>query len=209
MGDKDMKIGILGGSFDPIHHGHLIIAEYARTGLNLDIVLFIPSGIHPLKNNDNISDPLHRIRAIKYAIESNENFSLSTYEIDRQATSYTIDTVKHLKDLYKNDELYFIIGTDILFEIERWKDFKDLFKYTKFLLFRRPGFEDKEVVEKLKDLKEDYNIDFEELASPLLDISSTEIRDRMKKGLSIKYLVPERVEEYLESSNLIGGRDYE
>ena len=194
-----MKIGILGGTFDPIHHGHLIIAEYARTSLGLDKVIFIPSGIHPLKNNMNISRSSERMTALKLAIENNFYFEASNIEIEKENTTYTIDTVKDLKKIYKNHELYFIVGTDLLFEIEKWKDFKDLFKIIKFLLFKRPGYEDKEIEEKIGQLKEDYNIEFQKLDSPLIDISSTEIRSRIKRGLSIKYLVPEKVEKYLET----------
>lgn len=200
-----MKIGIMGGTFDPIHMGHLILGEYARENLNLDKVVFIPTGANPFKTDLGTSSSAHRVDMVKLAIESNPYFTVSTIEVERDGISYTIDTIKSLKDKYKEDQLYFIIGSDLVFQIERWKDFQELFKLCKFALFNRPGKEVKEIENKLKELNSKYKISFERINSPLIDISSTAIRDRVKRGQSIKYLVPPEVEEYIIKHNLYMG----
>ncbi|NLY85062.1 MAG: nicotinate-nucleotide adenylyltransferase [Tissierellia bacterium] len=192
-----MKIGILGGSFDPIHMGHLILGENVRDSLKLDKVIFIPTGINPFKGNRNTTSPTQRLEMIKLAIESNPHFTISTIEIEREGISYTIDTIKSLKGRYKEDDLYFIIGSDIIFQIEKWKDIQQLFKLCKFALVNRPGKELKEIDNKVEELSLKYNIFFERISSPFIDISSTDIRNRVRKKQSIKYLVPPKVEDYI------------
>lgn len=192
-----MKIGILGGSFDPIHMGHLILGENVRDSLKLDKVIFIPTGINPFKGNRNTTSPTQRLEMIKLAIESNPHFTISTIEIEREGISYTIDTIKSLKGRYKEDDLYFIIGSDIIFQIEKWKDIQQLVKLCKFALVNRPGKELKEIDNKVEELSLKYNIFFERISSPFIDISSTDIRNRVRKKQSIKYLVPPKVEDYI------------
>ncbi|HAE92358.1 nicotinate-nucleotide adenylyltransferase [Tissierella praeacuta] len=201
-----MKIGVMGGTFDPIHNGHLIGAEYVRTSLNLDKLIFIPSGNHPFKNNKNISEPNKRMDMISLAIGSNKYFELSPIEINRMGITYTIDTIMELRREYREDEIYFIIGSDILFELEKWKGFEELISLCKFILLYRSGQEDS-INKKIKDLKISYNIKIEKVKSPLIEISSTEIRNRIKNRLSIKYLVPESVEEYIFKYNLYNGEN--
>ena len=145
-----MKIGIMGGTFDPIHIGHLILAERVRDSKELDQVIFIPTGVNPLKKDKNISSSVHRLEMLRLAIESNPYFSISTIEIERGGLSYTIDTLRALRVKYKDDDLYFIIGSDIIFQLEKWKDFKELFKLCKFILVDRPGNEYKEIDEKIQ-----------------------------------------------------------
>lgn len=195
-----MKIGIMGGTFDPIHNGHLIMAEYAKSHLKLDKIIFIPSGVHPFKDNKHITDSKKRIEMITLSIESNKDFQISTIEIDRKGITYTIDTIKELKKEYIEDEIYFIIGTDIVFEIEKWKDFEKLKELCKFVLFYRIGKNKSE--EKIEELETKYEIRFEKVQAPIIEISSTEIRKRIKNNLSIKYLVNEEVEEYILKYNL-------
>ncbi len=197
-----MKIGVMGGTFDPIHNGHLIGAEYARTSLNLEKLIFIPSGVHPFKDNKKISQSKDRINMISSAIETNKYFEISFIEINRMGTTYTIDTIKKLKEEYREDEIYFIIGSDILLEIEKWKNFRELISICKFILLYRPGKEDAGIEKKIKELNLSYGVQFEKVKSPLIEISSTEIRDRVKNRLSIKYLVPESVEDYILKHNL-------
>jgi nicotinate-nucleotide adenylyltransferase len=192
-----MKIGIMGGTFDPIHTGHLIIGEYARTTLDLDKIIFIPVGLPPHKDNSKVSTSRRRLEMTKLAINSNPYFYLSSIEVDRKEITYTIDTIKELKKIYKEDELYFIIGGDSLFEIEKWKDFAQLIRLCKFVVLERPGRTKEEIEQKKIELKLSYKIQLEKIYSPLIDISSTEIRERVKNNLSIKYLVPESVETYI------------
>lgn len=197
-----MKIGILGGTFDPIHTGHLIIGEYARISMGLDKVVFIPCGTHPFKNKDRVTSNEKRCEMIELAIKSNPYFEISTMEMERTGVNYTIDTIKNLKKEYKNSEIYFIIGSDILFQIEKWKDFEELFKMCKFILFHRIDEEKEEILKKTNTLKKLYNMNIEKIEAPIFPISSSEIRERIKKGLSIKYLVKEEVEKYILKNNL-------
>lgn len=197
-----MKIGVMGGTFDPIHHGHLIAAEYARTSLDLDKIIFIPSGVHPFKDNKTITDPNKRVDMISLAIDSNKFFKISSIEINRIGTTYTIDTIRELREEYKGDEIYFIIGSDIIFEIEKWKNFEELIRICKFILLYRPGKEEENIDKKIQELNLSYDITFEKVESPLIEISSTKIRHRVKDKCSIKYLVPEVVEDYILKHDL-------
>lgn len=197
-----MKIGIMGGTFDPIHIGHLILAERVRDSKKLDQVIFIPTGVNPLKKDKNISSSVHRLEMLRLAIESNPYFSISTIEIERGGLSYTIDTLRALRVKYKDDDLYFIIGSDIIFQLEKWKDFKELFKLCKFILVDRPGNEYKEIDEKIQELNINYQLSFERITLPLMDISSSDIRNRVKSKKSIKYLVPTNVEDYIKKHKL-------
>ena len=203
-----MKIGVLGGTFDPIHKGHLIIGEFARISAKLDKVIFIPSGTHPFKDNEVITDPKIRCKMVELAIKSNPYFEVSTIEIERTGINYTIDTIRYLKQEYKEAEIYFIIGSDILFEIEKWYKFEKLIKLCQFILFYRTDKEEK-ISEIINKLKSRYNINIKKVNSPLLPISSTEIRQRVKQGKSIKYLVEENVEKYILENNIYGEEAYE
>lgn len=197
-----MRIGIIGGTFDPIHNGHLIMGEYARTSLGLDKVIFIPVGKAPHKDNSKISDSKTRVEMVNLAIESNEYFYQSLIEIERRRTTYTIDTIRSLNKKYANDELYFIMGRDSIFSIESWKESKELMKLCKFIVLDRGSGRKDDIEEKILQLREGYKMDVEMVSSPIIEISSTEIRNRVKDNLSIKYLVPENLEEYINKNKL-------
>lgn len=197
-----MKIGVLGGTFDPIHKGHLIIGEFARTSAKLDKVIYIPSGTHPFKNNKKITNSKIRSKMVELAIESNPYFEISNIEIEREGINYTIDTLKYLKDKYKEAEIYFIIGSDILFEIEKWNEFEKLVNLCKFILFHRIDNDEKKLSNKIQKLETKYNMNIKRVNAPVLSISSTEIRERVKKDKSIKYLVENSVEKYILENNI-------
>lgn len=203
-----MKIGVLGGTFDPIHKGHLIIGEIARISAELDKVIFIPSGTHPFKNNKAITDSKERCQMVQLAIKSNPYFEISTFEMERTGVNYTIDTIRYLKEKYKETEIYFIIGSDILFEIEKWYKFKELIKLCKFIVFSRTD-RAKEISKIIDKLETTYNINIKKVNSPVLPISSTEIRERVKDGKSIKSFVEESVEKYILENNIYGEDEYE
>lgn len=198
MKEKIHRIGIMGGTFNPIHHGHLVAAEIIRDELKLEEVLFVPSGKPPHKENDEIALPEHRWMMTVLATASNEYFSTSAIEIEREEDSYTRDTLLEFKKIYgKKAQMYFITGADAIAEISTWHKTEDLPKLAKFIAASRPGY-------KLDWGKVDSR--FRKYTSlieiPALAISSTEIRQRIREGKTIKYLVPEVVEKYIYKRGL-------
>lgn len=196
------KVGIMGGTFDPIHNGHLILAEYSKTVFNLDKILFIPTGKTPHKNNDYISSDTYRYDMTLLAINSNLNYHLSSIEIERKGITYTIDTIKYLQSKFKDVEFYFILGSDSLYNINKWKGYKELLNLCNFIVAKRPSSDNERLAETIKSLNIKHKALIYALEAPLIDISSTQIRDRVKKGLSIEYLVPSSVETYIKKKKL-------
>lgn len=196
------KIGILGGTFNPIHYGHLLLAESARDRLQIDKVIFIPTGNNPYKDSDDDISSYHRVKMTQLAISSNSHFELSQMEINRQGYTYTVDTINELKKLYVNREFYFISGADIIFQIDKWKDAHIILENLKMVTTFRPGYNQDHLDLRIKELKELYNAEIMKLYTPEMDISSSEIRSRVKHGYSIKYLLPETVEKYIYENKL-------
>jgi nicotinate-nucleotide adenylyltransferase len=181
-----MKIGILGGTFNPIHIGHLILAEEAREKLGLDRVVFVPAYLPPHKNDSDIADAGNRLAMVKLAIAGNKYFSVSDMEIRRDGRSYTIDTIKEFKKECPKDELFFIIGSDLLNYLDDWKDLNEIVRMVKFIAATRPGYS-------LQKLPASINT----LAIRAVDISGYEIRACVKERKSFRYLVPEAVYKYI------------
>ena len=200
---EDNRIGIMGGTFDPVHYGHLFIAQTALDKLNLDKVLFIPTGRPPHKRENIITDADRRVHMLKLATKSNPKFEISTIEIDRQKISYTIDTVNELYQYYgRETQFYFIMGSDAFRYIETWKEYRELFKIVKFIVMTRQISKNGSLDEKIKLLIKEYDASIIKIEIPFLDISSTIIRKGIKEGNSIKYLLPENVEEYIFNNKL-------
>lgn len=200
-----MKIGILGGTFDPIHNAHLAIAEEAKNYLALSEVLFIPVG-HPwMKTHIEISSSRDRIEMVRLAIEGKPYFKLSVVEIERGGPSYTVDTLTELKTQYGNaSELYFIIGWDNLMQLPRWKKPEKIIEMCTLIVFPRPGilYPDLESIEeKIPGLSEKTIL----LGKPEINISATEIRERVARKQSISHMVPEKVAEYIREKGLYSG----
>jgi len=198
------KTGVLGGTFDPIHLGHLIIAEDVRQRLGLEEVLFIPAG-HPwlkLKGEKPVSEAEHRLGMVKLAIASNPYFRASTIEIDRPGLSYSIDTVLELKaKLGAGAEIYFIVGPDALAEFSQWKEPARLLENCQVVGIGRPGHVEADL--HILDLfVPGASRRIKMMDVPQIDIRSTDIRNRVAKGLSIRYLVPEAVERYIREHGL-------
>lgn len=191
-----MKIGILGGTFDPVHWGHLLLAETVREELSLDKIVFMPACIPPHKQSRPVSTGSHRVEMIRLAIANIPYFQVSDYEIQKQAVSFTRDTLKTLKEnVYQNDSLFLIIGEDNFRELDTWKDPASLFEYATVAVMKRSGSKSNEVIP-------DKFSQAIFVKTPLLDISSSEIRDRVARGKSIRFRVPEAVEKYIEINEL-------
>ncbi len=186
-----MKIGILGGTFNPIHIGHLILAEEAREKLGLDRIIFVPAYLPPHKDNADIAEVRHRYQMLNLAIKKNNYFSVSDIEIKRDGRSYTIDTIKEFKRAYPDDDLYFIIGSDLLKYLDEWKDLSEIIKMVKFIVATRPGYP----LEKIPNYIATIPI-------RAVDISGFEIRKAIKEDKSFRYLVPEVVYKYIFKNKL-------
>lgn len=191
------RIGIMGGTFDPIHYGHLVTAEGARYELGLDRVLFIPAGRPPHKPDYHITEPWRRYAMTVSAVASNPFFEASPLEVERPGPSYTIDTVLSVQGLYPESEIYFITGADAVLEILTWKNVEQLLSLCRFIAATRPGYQLDELWEKLDQLPQCCKQNILCMEVPALAISSTDIRQRVREGRPIKYLLPEPVEEHI------------
>ncbi|MGL4606460.1 MAG: nicotinate-nucleotide adenylyltransferase [Eubacteriaceae bacterium] len=196
------KIGLLGGSFNPIHTGHLLLAESARDQFELNKVLFIPTGNNPFKLSEDDISRNHRLNMVALAIEGNPNFEIVTEEIDRPGITYTIDTIEKLEKAYQNVDFYFITGADIMFEITLWKGALQLLKTVKFITTFRPGYSHDKLDSRIEELRDIYDASIFKLYAPEMDISSSDIRSRVKNGYSIRYLLPGLVENYIVENNI-------
>lgn len=189
-----MKVGLFFGSFNPIHYGHLIIAECAATEAQLDRVWFVVSPHNPLKVKQSLLGEYDRLRMVELAIEENHVFHASNVEFSLPKPSFTIDTLTYLFDKYRSYEFSLIMGEDNLLHIHKWKNYEAILNHYKIYVYPRPN----STVE--TDLKNHPNVQY--FSAPLLDISATEIRTRLKAHKSIRYLVPENVREYLITRKL-------
>lgn len=190
-----MNIGVLGGTFDPIHIGHLIVAEEARLKLGLSEVLFVPAGQPWLKQDRNITAAVHRLEMVRVAIADNPYFELSTLEVERPGPSYTVDTLTMLrKQLGSRASLFFILGRDALAELPLWKEPQEVVQLCKLVVPPRIGSKDLRHLEKAIPGLRDKVI---QLDMPVIGISSSEIRQRIAQGLPVRYLVPPGVEGYI------------
>ncbi len=187
-----MRIGILGGTFNPIHMGHLILAEEALHKLKLDKVIFVPTLIPPHKSVDGKIKPGDRLNMVVLAIKDNPAFSFSTYEVDSKKKSYSIDTLREFRKIYgQESQLFFLTGSDSLKDLFSWKDVNEIFKISKFIVANRPGYPLAEVPKEVETV----------VITPI-EVSSEDIRRRIRSGRSIRYLVPEKVRKYIAGRKL-------
>lgn len=196
-----MRVGVLGGTFDPIHYAHLVIAEESLVRLQLDFVLFVPAGRPPHKLDKELTDDEQRVCMVDMAIHSNPGFRLSRVDVERAGPHYSVDTIDLLRrQLPVGTEIYFVAGVDSLSDMPAWHEPQRLIEQVKLAIIRRP----------------DYHLDMAELErvlpgvssriswveAPLLQISSTDIQNRVRRGLPIRYQLPEAVEEYITRHGL-------
>lgn len=202
-GNKTNRIGVMGGTFDPIHYGHLAAAEAARAELGLSKVIFVPAGNPPHKQSQIIADSEHRYLMTVLATSSNPCFEVSRIEVDKDELSYTVDTVKDLLRIYgEGSEIYFITGADAVLELLTWYKIQELLTLCRFIAVTRPGFDKRELEQKIGEITSKYDGEIICIEVPLLSISSTDIRERSRNGKPVKYLLPEAVEEYIDKNGL-------
>jgi nicotinate-nucleotide adenylyltransferase len=211
----ERRVGLFGGTFNPVHLGHLRGAEEIREAFRLEEVIFIPSSIPPHKVTEKLIDAKHRLEMVRLATASNPHFSTSDLEISRPGKSYTIDTIHFFRER-QQEAPFFILGGDALAEIETWKEFQNLFSLCHFIVMVRPGSRENNSSSSLpKALIANFRYDggekawvhlsghqlyFREIL--FLDISSTKVRELVEKGESVRYLVPAEVEAYIQKHGL-------
>lgn len=212
------RVGLFGGTFNPVHNGHLRVAEQVLAHIPLDRVLFIPSYLPPHKESRELASVEHRLKMVELACQRNGRFQVCDIEARNPQPSYSINTLKTLKKIYSGVSFLFIAGIDAFLEIDTWRDYPRLFEECSFIVVRRPGFDVGLLASKIRSLQEKgvsarigeqpaesigfssgyvYVLDVE---TP--DISSSDIRKRRQAGMPIKHLVPEEVAEYIEKYNL-------
>ncbi len=213
----EVNIGIFGGTFDPIHYGHLRTAEEVRNLFRLEKVLFIPSADPPHKDTSSVTSASYRLEMVTFAIGDHPFFDASDIECKRGGKSYSIETLHSLRDRFgKTSLLFFILGSDAFVDLSTWKDWEDLFGLTNFVVIARPGYPVNHLHEVLPNglldqfhyephqdrftHRSGYAVYFRKCS--LIDISSTRIREMVKKGESIKYLLPKEVENYIDQKGL-------
>jgi nicotinate-nucleotide adenylyltransferase len=212
------RIGLFGGTFNPIHLGHLRGAEEVRESFGLRTVVFIPAALPPHKSPEEVAEVKHRLEMVRLAVTTNSSFSLSDVEIKRPGRSYSIDTIRHFREEYPEGHLYFILGGDAFTEIETWKEFRSLFSLCNFIVMARPGFWKTplpaQLPEALKQVlrydrevsgwvhNSGHTLHFQEIT--FLDISSTKVRELLERGESVRYLIPGEVGAYIRRYGLYG-----
>ncbi|WP_442595072.1 nicotinate-nucleotide adenylyltransferase [Neobacillus sp. D3-1R] len=188
------KIGILGGTFDPPHFGHLIMANEVASGLNLDAVWFLPNQIPPHKVKTSSTTTEERLQMLEIATESHPLFRIETIEFRRNGPSYTIETMEILSKQYPNHEFYFIIGADMIEYLPKWYKIDELVQLVRFVGVKRPGY------------TTESKFPIIHVEAPLIDISSKMIRNRIANKETIRYLLPESVRIYIKENHLYGSK---
>lgn len=197
------SLGVLGGTFDPPHYGHLALAENARVQLQLDCVLFVPAGQQPLKQDRAITPAHHRAAMVEAAIADNPDFSLSRADLDRPGPHYTTDTLALLQEAHPEAEMVFVIGSDSLAQLAAWHDPAGIVQQARLAAMPRPGW--KVDLEKLEQTVPGVCERLTWLDVPCLDIAASDLRRRARRGLPLRYLVPPAVEAYIHKHRLYTG----
>jgi len=187
-----MRIGLFGGTFNPVHNGHIVVAQEAKIRLKLDKVIFVPAYIPPHKDRAGIIDAKDRLCMIELAIGTTAGFEISRYEVDKKEKVYTAQTVRHFKDIYpEGTEIFFLAGADSLSVLDTWKDVDKIFTLCRFVIFSRPGFS-----------KDNSRFEVETIDMEEVNISSTRIRERVRENNPIDEMVSEQVADYIAKNNL-------
>lgn len=196
------KIGILGGSFDPFHNGHLAIGNAALEECGLDKIILLPTNVQPFKIGQERASNEHRINMTNLIAHENKNFVVSTVEAESSEISYTYNTMQHLSAEFPNCELCFIVGTDSFLGLESWYRHEELLSEGSFIIGIRPGYKETETENKAAYYRDKYNTKIQILHNQILQISSTEIKQNIKNGESINLLVPDSIERYIYEHKL-------
>ena len=197
-----MRKAIFGGTFDPIHNGHMHIAYEALYNLNLDLIIFIPSGNPPHKTKRKVTEGKIRYEMVKSTIKDEAKFHISDCEVNNSELSYTYKTLKYFSTLEPDTKWFFITGADSLINLESWKNVKGILECCTLVVFTRPGYDLAEINEQKKKIEEKYNADIIFLNMPVIDISSTTIKKKISENKNVKYLLPYEAYKIIKELNL-------
>lgn len=197
------KIGIFGGSFDPIHFGHVYLAIQAKDDAELDKIIFVPANLQPFKLDRKATEGKHRAEMIELAVQNYDDVLVSPYELNRDEISYTINTLNHFKKEFgSNTEIYFITGTDAFLKIDTWKNANEILSGYSFIIGSRPGYKDEELNAKIDKIKSEYGCNIILVNNTQIDISSTQLREKLKNGESVKDYINPKVERYIQENGI-------
>lgn len=196
------RIGIMGGTFNPIHMGHLILAEEAYQQMKLEKVFFMPSKQPPHKPNMIIAPQLHRKNMVSLAIKGNPHFELSTIELEREGVTYTADTLEILTSQNPEIQYYFIIGADSLFQLESWREPEKIMKLSSLLAASRYHLPEEELMAQIRYLTKEYSAQISLLYMPCIELSSEFLRNQLKEKKEVRYYIPEAVSDYIKKNQL-------
>ena len=202
LGDINLrKIGILGGTFDPIHLGHTELAQKAQEHLELETVLFVPGGILPHKSSETIENKQHRLNMVKLAVSGFDKFQVSDYEVLKNSVCYTVDTLAHFQTVYKDSVLYFISGSDILFDLPDWKDTGKILKQCELVVFTRSN-EYERILKQAEKIRAEFDASIHLYIENILNVSSTQIREALKTNKSCDEFLDDHVMQYINENGL-------
>ncbi len=194
------RIGLFGGTFDPVHNGHLAIAEEAKTQLSLDRIILVPAGDPPHKAKKKVTDKAHRLKMTELAFAGKDGFSVSEYEIEKEGPAYSVDLIRYFKEQYPEDELFFIIGADSFRDLPTWWRYQELLRLVNFIVVSRPDTKKEELLSLFSgEEKPPRTFYLKEIA---VDISSTQIRALVYRNEDISGLVPEEISKYIAQEKL-------
>ena len=197
------KIGVFGGTFDPVHNGHVSLAKDAADQAQLDQVVFMPVYVQPFKQGKKTAEGSDRLTMLRLAVDSDPRLAVSDYEIASEAVSYTYRTLRALKGSFGEDtEIFFICGTDSFLKIESWMKAEELLDRYSFVVGTRPGYKEEELKETIGRIRKNHGTEIVKINNRRVDVSSTVIRERTAAGLSVTGLVPEKVERYIIENRL-------
>lgn len=210
ISDNMMRIGILGGSFDPVHLGHVYLAQDAIDKAALDKLIFVPARVQPFKRDRKTASGTDRVNMLKLAVSGNSKMEISLFELNSSEISYTYLTLRYMKELYdteaalhnKRTKIYFVCGTDSFLKLETWKKADELLDNYAFIIGSRPGYRQEELIRTMDRIRREHGTEAVNITNRLMDISSTDIRARISKGDFPEDLIPAEVINYIKANGL-------
>ncbi len=199
-----MRLGVFGGTFDPVHYAHLLMAEQCREQRELDRVIFVPAAVPPHKSGHLLTPGLVRIEMLRLAISGHDKFAISTYEVDRGGVNYTVDTLRSLRETHPEADWFFLLGADMLHDLPNWREAAKVCELATIVAVRRAGVRqpDFDCLANVVSPERIEHFRQQAVEMPAMELSSTEIRRRVRAGLSIRYMTPRAVEKYIETHGL-------